>query len=212
MSQKTDAEKKPKAKKAAAKTTKAKAAKTKSAQTKPAKTGQQQYEFQAETRQLLDIVIHSLYSNKEIFLRELISNASDALDKLRHEALTNEALEVEEEALAIHLESDKDARTLTLTDNGIGMTRDELAENLGTIAQSGTRRFLDELKQAGAEKAPELIGQFGVGFYSAFMVSDHVRVESKAYGAEQAYCWESDGADGYTIRECEKADHGTEIG
>ncbi|MDJ0975131.1 MAG: molecular chaperone HtpG [Planctomycetota bacterium] len=167
--------------------------------------------FEAETQELLGLVIHSLYTEKDIFLRELVSNASDALDKLRHEALTNDDLAIDDETLAIHLEVDKDARTLTIADNGIGMTKDELATNLGTIAQSGTRRFLDELKKAGAEKAPELIGQFGVGFYSSFMIADEVVVTSRRVGTQEGARWRSTADGTFTIEDAEVASHGTTI-
>ena len=164
-------------------------------------------EFQAESKKLMDMMINSIYTNKEIFLRELISNASDAIDKLYYKSLTDTSVGMNKGDFRILITRDKENRILTVEDNGIGMTKEELEQNLGTIAHSGSLDF----KKDNKDENIDIIGQFGVGFYSAFMVSDHVRVESKAYGAEQAYCWESDGADGYTIRECEKADHGTEI-
>ena len=165
-------------------------------------------QFKAESKRLLDLMINSIYTHKEIFLRELISNASDAIDKLYYKSLVDGATGLNRDDFQIFLAADKDSRTLRIRDNGIGMTQEELDQNLGVIAKSGSLKFKSENEK---NEDIDIIGQFGVGFYSAFMVSDHVRVESKAYGAEQAYCWESDGADGYTIRECEKADHGTEI-
>ena len=165
-------------------------------------------QFKAESKRLLDLMINSIYTHKEIFLRELISNASDAIDKLYYKSLADGATGLNRDDFQIFLAADKDSRTLRIRDNGIGMTQEELDQNLGVIARSGSLKFKSENEK---NEDIDIIGQFGVGFYSAFMVSDHVRVESKAYGAEQAYCWESDGADGYTIRECEKADHGTEI-
>ena len=165
-------------------------------------------QFKAESKRLLDLMINSIYTHKEIFLRELISNASDAIDKLYYKSLADGATGLNRDDFRIFLAADKDSRTLRIRDNGIGMTQEELDQNLGVIAKSGSLKFKSENEK---NEDIDIIGQFGVGFYSAFMVSDHVRVESKAYGAEQAYCWESDGADGYTIRECEKADHGTEI-
>ena len=165
-------------------------------------------QFKAESQRLLDLMINSIYTHKEIFLREIISNASDAIDKLAYTALTDDKVGINRDEFAITITRDPENRTLTVSDNGIGMSKDEMIENLGTIAKSGSLGFKQAMEK---NEDIDIIGQFGVGFYSAFMVSDHVRVESKAYGAEQAYCWESDGADGYTIRECEKADHGTEI-
>ena len=165
-------------------------------------------QFKAESKRLLDLMINSIYTHKEIFLRELISNASDAIDKLYYKSLADGATGLNRDDFQIFLAADKDSRTLRIRDNGVGMTQEELDQNLGVIAKSGSLKFKSENEK---NEDIDIIGQFGVGFYSAFMVSDHVRVESKAYGAEQAYCWESDGADGYTIRECEKADHGTEI-
>ena len=164
-------------------------------------------EFQAESKKLMDMMINSIYTNKEIFLRELISNASDAIDKLYYKSLTDTSVGMNKGDFRILLTRDKDSRTLTISDNGIGMTREELEQNLGTIAHSGSLDF----KKDNKDENIDIIGQFGVGFYSAFMVSDHVRVESKAYGAEQAYCWESDGADGYTIEETEKDAPGTDV-
>ncbi|MGN0479576.1 MAG: molecular chaperone HtpG [Hominenteromicrobium sp.] len=165
-------------------------------------------QFKAESKRLLDLMINSIYTHKEIFLRELISNASDAIDKLYYQSLGDGGTGLSRDDFEIRIEADKDARVLRIRDNGIGMTQEELDQNLGVIAKSGSLKFKAENEKT---EDIDIIGQFGVGFYSAFMVSDHVRVESKAYGGEQAYCWESDGADGYTIRECEKTEHGTEI-
>ena len=176
----------------------------------------ERHEFQAEVKQLLDLMVHSLYSNKEIFLRELISNASDALDKLRFERLTKPDLGGAEE-LSIRLEADKQARTLSVADNGIGMTRDEVIRNIGTIAKSGTKEFLSAVKAAQKEKAqgnelpPELIGQFGVGFYSAFMVADKVTLVTRRAGEDAATAWESVGDGTYTIGEGAREQPGTTI-
>ena len=179
----------------------------------------ERHEFQAEVKQLLDLMVHSLYSNKEIFLRELISNASDALDKLRFERLTNPELGGAAE-LFIRLEPDKQARTLSIIDNGIGMTRDEVIRNIGTIAKSGTKEFLSAVKKAkGAGKGdkddgkvpPELIGQFGVGFYSAFMVADRVTLVTRKAGEATATSWESTGDGTYTLAEGEREHAGTTV-
>ena len=162
-----------------------------------AKTGER-HQFQAEVSRLLHLMVHSVYSQKDVFLRELISNAADAIDKLRHQALTNPSLIAEDPNFAITLTVDPDAKTLTITDNGIGMDRDELVKNLGTIAHSGTRAYLDKLgdsKDAGVN----LIGQFGVGFYSAFMVADEVIVTSRRAGSDQSHVWTSDGLGAFTI-------------
>ena len=170
----------------------------------------ERHEFQTEVRQLLDLMIHSLYSHKEVFLRELISNASDALDKRRFEALTRPELAPAEE-LAIHLEADAAARTLTVRDNGIGMSREEVVQNIGTIARSGTGEFLAALRErAGQVVPPELIGRFGVGFYSSFMVADRITVLSRRAGEATATRWES-GGDGYTIEEAERDAAGTSV-
>ncbi|RFA30863.1 molecular chaperone HtpG [Alkalilimnicola ehrlichii] len=168
--------------------------------------------FQAEVQQLLNLMIHSLYSNKEIFLRELVSNASDAADKLRFQALKDEALYEGDAELSIRVAFDKDARTITIKDNGIGMTRDEVVENLGTIARSGTRQFLEALTGDEAKDA-QLIGQFGVGFYSAFVVADRVTVLTRKAGDKPQYGvrWESDGQGGYTIANEERPERGTEV-
>lgn len=174
--------------------------------------GQETRGFQSEVKQLLHLMIHSLYSNKEIFLRELISNASDAADKLRFRALSNPDLYQGDGELRVRISVDRDNRTLTLSDNGIGMTREEVIENLGTIAKSGTKAFLESLGSDQA-KDSQLIGQFGVGFYSAFIVADKVSVRTRAAGAsaDQGVFWESTGEGDYTIADIEKADRGTEI-
>jgi molecular chaperone HtpG len=167
--------------------------------------------FETEVQQLLDLVIHSLYSNRDIFLRELISNASDAIDKIRFEAHSNEALLEANADWKIKIVPDKGAGTLTISDNGIGMGIAEVEENIGTIARSGTRAFLDSLKGKGVDN-PELIGQFGVGFYSAFMVADRVSLVTRRAGEKSAACrWESTGDGSYTIEECAKETRGTEI-
>ena len=168
----------------------------------------ERHEFQAEVKQLLDLMVHSLYSDKDIFLRELVSNASDALDKLRFEQLTKTELASAGEA-EIRLEVDRAARTLSISDNGIGMTRDEVIKNIGTIARSGTREFLSALE--AAQKSPELIGQFGVGFYSAFMVADQIVLETRRAGQPDATRWESTGDGSYTISEGERAHAGTTV-
>ena len=165
-------------------------------------------EFKAESKRLLDMMIHSIYTHKEIFLRELISNASDAIDKLYFRSLTDQNVGLNREDFKIKLSLDRENRTLVIEDNGIGMTKDELENNLGVIAQSGSLAFK---KENELTDDVDVIGQFGVGFYSAFMVSDKVTVVSKAYGAEEAYRWESEGAEGYTIEPCEKEHPGTVI-
>ena len=168
-------------------------------------------QFKTESKRILDLMINSIYTHKEIFLREIISNASDAIDKLCYRSLTDETVGMTREDFRIRIDVDKDARTLTVSDNGIGMTREELEANLGVIASSGTRAFRDTL--SGGENADEVdvIGQFGVGFYSAFMVSDKVTVITRAFGAEEGYRWESSGADGYTVTPCEKDTVGTDV-
>ena len=171
-------------------------------------------QFKAESKRLLDLMINSIYTNKEIFLRELISNASDAIDKLYYRSLTDKNVKVNKDDLYIRVTPNKEARTLTIEDNGCGMSKDELEENLGTIAKSGSLAFKEAAKaKENAEKDDDvnIIGQFGVGFYSAFMVASKVRVESECYGAEKAYAWESEGAEGYTIDECDKSNFGTKI-
>jgi molecular chaperone HtpG len=170
----------------------------------------ERHEFQAEVRELLDLMIHSLYSHKDIFLRELISNASDALDKVRFETLSRPELAPAGE-LEISLEVDADARTLAVHDNGIGMTRAELVENLGTIARSGTREFLRAVREARAAAAPELIGQFGVGFYSSFMVADRITVVTRRAGTDEATRWESTGDGGYTLDQADRSGAGTTV-
>ena len=167
-------------------------------------------QFKTESKKLLDLMINSIYTNKEIFLRELISNASDAVDKLNFKSLTNSDIKFDSSDLAIRISFDKDARTLTVSDNGIGMTAEDLERNLGTIAHSGSEEF----KQENAESQGgdvDIIGQFGVGFYSAFMVASKVRVVSRAFGEQTAHVWESDGLEGYTIEDGERAEHGTDV-
>ena len=173
--------------------------------------GSETLEFQAETRQLLHLVVHSLYSNKDIFLRELISNASDALDKLRLESLKDPDLPADIADLHIEIEADADARTLTVRDNGIGMSRDEVVELIGTIAKSGTASLLEKLKQAKDAAASTLIGQFGVGFYSAFMVADKVSLETRRAGEEHGTRWESAGESTYEIEQVDDAPQGTSV-
>lgn len=166
--------------------------------------------FKTESKKLLDLMINSIYTNKEIFLRELISNASDAEDKLYLKSLTDSAVKIDEDSLAIRITPDKEARTLTISDNGLGMTADELERNLGTIAHSGSEEFKAENAEHQGDDV-DIIGQFGVGFYSAFMVSKEVRVVTRAYGEDTAHVWTSDGLEGYTIADGERADHGTDI-
>lgn len=168
-------------------------------------------QFKAESKKLLDMMINSIYTHKEIFLRELISNASDAIDKLYFKSLTDDSVKLARDDFKITIDLDKESRTITITDNGIGMTADELENNLGTIAKSGSLNFKNE--NADNEKAEDIsvIGQFGVGFYSSFMVADKVEVVSKAFGEDTAHKWVSTGADGYTIEDCEKEDAGTVI-
>lgn len=165
-------------------------------------------EFKAESKRLLDLMIHSIYTHKEIFLRELISNASDAVDKLYFRSLTDDSVALKKGDFCIRLSIDRDARTLTISDNGIGMSKEDLEENLGTIAKSGSFEFKKEHEKT---EDVDVIGQFGVGFYSAFMVASKVTVISRAFGTQEAWCWESEGADGYTITPCEKAVAGTDI-
>lgn len=169
------------------------------------------HQFQAETRQLLDIVIHSLYTQKEIFLRELVSNASDALDRLRFEALTRSELLPADAKLEIRIEPDKEARTLTIHDSGIGMSRDEVISHIGTIAKSGTRELMAKIKESKSSDIDALIGQFGVGFYSSFMVADKVTLLTRRAGEETASLWESNGEGQYTLVDAEKPSCGTSI-
>ena len=168
-------------------------------------------QFKAESKRLLDLMINSIYTHKEIFLREIISNASDAIDKLAYRALTDEGVGMNRDDFRILIAADKDAGTLTVSDNGIGMTQEELEQNLGVIAKSGSMAFKAEHDADGKAGDTDIIGQFGVGFYSAFMVSDKVTVISRAYGEDKAHKWESSGADGYTISECEKDAPGTDV-
>ncbi|MCD8026892.1 MAG: molecular chaperone HtpG [Clostridiales bacterium] len=166
-------------------------------------------QFKSESKRLLDLMINSIYTHKEIFLREIISNASDAIDKLCFISLTDDKVGMDRSDFKITLTVDKDARTLTVADNGIGMDRDDLENNLGTIASSGSYKFKQELDKA--QDDVDIIGQFGVGFYSAFMVAKKITVNTKKYGCDTAYCWQSSGADGYTVKEIEKDAPGTEI-
>ena len=191
-------------------------------------------QFKAESKRLLDLMINSIYTHKEIFLRELISNASDAIDKMYYRELSEGSTGINREDFRILLEVNRDEKTLKIIDNGVGMSKDELEKNLGTIAKSGSLEFKKKLEDsagnADAQTVPadqakaseqdkiDIIGQFGVGFYSAFMVSDKVEVLSKAYGSDEAFVWESQGVDGYTVKEAEAPDsafngggHGTEI-
>ncbi len=165
-------------------------------------------QFKSESKRLLDLMINSIYTNKDIFLRELISNASDALDKLYYRSLTDKKIKVKKEDLEINLSFDKDKRLLTISDNGCGMTKEELDNNLGVIAKSGSLSFKENMTK---EEKTDIIGQFGVGFYSAFMVSDKITVNSLSVDESQAYSWESKGIDGYTIEECDKKTRGTDI-
>ncbi|MGN0301871.1 MAG: molecular chaperone HtpG [Anaerotardibacter sp.] len=167
-------------------------------------------QFKTESKKLLDLMINSIYTNREIFLRELISNASDAVDKLYFKSLTDSSIKIGKDDLSINVAFDKEARTITVSDSGIGMTEEDLENNLGTIAHSGSLDFkLENAEQQGEEV--DIIGQFGVGFYSSFMVAQKVTVITKAYGSDQAFSWESDGVEGYTITPCEKDTHGTDI-
>ena len=167
-------------------------------------------QFKAESQRLMDLMINSIYTHKEIFLREIISNASDAIDKLAYRALTDEKVGLNRDDFKIVVVPDKEARTLTVSDNGIGMTQEEMENNLGTIAKSGSLQFKKETEDADDAEL-DIIGQFGVGFYSAFMVADKVTVVSKAYGSDTAWKWESEGVDGYTIEPCQKDTVGTEV-
>ena len=165
-------------------------------------------QFKTESKRLMDLMINSIYTNKEIFLREIISNASDAIDKLHYKSLTDKSVKINKEDLCINVSIDKDARRLTISDNGIGMTKEELESNLGTIAKSGSFDFKNENEK---KENIDIIGQFGVGFYSAFMVASNVRVVSRAYGSDEAYEWESEGIDGYSINETDKDTYGTDV-
>lgn len=166
-------------------------------------------QFKSESKRLLDLMINSIYTHKEIFLREIISNASDAIDKLCFISLTDDKVGMDRSDFKITINADKDSRTLTITDNGIGMDKDDLENNLGTIASSGSYKFKQDMEEK--QDDIDIIGQFGVGFYSAFMVAKKITVNTKKYGCETGYCWESSGADGYTIKEIEKDAPGTEI-
>ncbi len=165
-------------------------------------------QFQTESKKILDLMINSVYTNRDIFLRELVSNASDAIDKLYYKSLTDEAVKLDKDDFCIKIDLDKEDRVITITDNGIGMTEEELDQNLGIIAKSGSSLFKEMHEK---EKDISIIGQFGVGFYSAFMVAKEIKVLSKAYGSDDAYLWVSDGADGYTVTKASKDDVGTEI-
>ena len=169
-------------------------------------------QFKAESKRLMDLMINSIYTHKEIFLRELISNASDAEDKLAYKSLTDDSVDIKRKDLKITITPDKEMRTLTISDNGVGMTREELENNLGTIAKSGSFQFKQDLQEGdkAADKV-DVIGQFGVGFYSCFMVADSVTVISKAWGSDEAWMWQSSGTDGYTVTQCEKEAPGSDI-
>ncbi|HOG50042.1 MAG TPA: molecular chaperone HtpG, partial [Lentisphaeria bacterium] len=172
----------------------------------------EQRPFKTEVKKLLDLVIHSLYSNKEIFLRELISNASDAIDRARFESLKDESILEDDPEWKIKITVDKEAKTLTVSDNGIGMSAEEIEQNIGTIASSGTKRFLEQLQENKDSLSPELIGQFGVGFYSAFMVANRVKVVTRRAGpADQGVAWESQGDGFYTITPTTREKRGTDV-
>ena len=160
--------------------------------------------FKTESKKLLDLMINSIYTNREIFLRELISNASDAVDKLYFRSLTDTSIKVSKDDLAISVAFDKDARTITVADSGIGMTKDELEKNLGTIAHSGSLEFKTENAESQGDDV-DIIGQFGVGFYASFMVAQRVQVISRSYGSDETWMWESDGIEGYTVTETEES-------
>ena len=179
---------------------------------KPKSKAAERFEFQAETKKLLNLMVSSIYSNKEIFLRELISNSSDALDKLKFEAIINTDL-LPKDDHEIRIESDNNIRTLSIEDNGIGMSRGEIIKNIGTIAKSGTEELIKKLqKQEGnAQDLAQMIGQFGVGFYSVFMVADRVEILAKKVGTRQAIKWTSEGDGSYTVEDSEKENAGTSI-
>lgn len=166
-------------------------------------------QFKTESKKLLDMMVNSIYTHKEIFLRELISNASDAIDKLYFRSLTDSGVSLSRDDYEIRISADKEARLLTITDNGCGMTKEELENNLGTIAKSGSFDF--KKNESDAKEQVDIIGQFGVGFYSAFMVADKITVVSRAYGSDEAYVWESEGADGYTVNPADKDTAGSVI-
>src|SRR3990172_502782 len=177
----------------------------------PTKEETQSFHFKAETKQLLNILIHSLYKDREVFLRELLSNASDALNRLRFEMVTNHKVLDPNAELNIHIKADKDSRMLTIQDTGIGMTRDEMIENLGTIAQSGARKFLDATRDQKVDLT-QVIGQFGVGFYSVFMVAEWVRVTSHSFNPEaEAVSWYATGDDNYQIGPADMSERGTKV-
>ena len=165
-------------------------------------------QFKTESKRLMDLMINSIYTNKEIFLREIISNASDAIDKLHYKSLTDKTIDIKKDELCINISIDKDSRELTISDNGIGMTKYELEKNLGTIAKSGSFDFKNNNEK---KEDIDIIGQFGVGFYSAFMVSSNVKVITKAYGDESSSKWESNGIEGYTVSESQKESYGTDV-
>ena len=165
-------------------------------------------QFKAESQRLLDLMINSIYTHREIFLREIVSNASDAMDKLAYAALTDDKVGIRREDMAITITRDAENRTLTVSDNGIGMSKGEMEENLGTICKSGSLKFKQDMEQ---NEEIDIIGQFGVGFYSAFMVASSITVISKKYGEETAYRWVSEGADGYSIEQAQRENPGTDV-
>ena len=168
-------------------------------------------QFKAESKRLLDLMINSIYTHKEIFLREIISNASDAIDKLHYISLTDSGVGLAAADFRIRVTVDEEKGTVTVSDNGVGMTKEDMESNLGVIARSGSLKFKSELDEDAADTGIDIIGQFGVGFYSAFMVADRVTVVSRAYGADSACVWDSRGADGYTIADGDKPDIGTDV-
>ena len=169
------------------------------------------YQFQTEVNQLLKLIIHSMYSNKDIFLREIVSNASDALDKLKYLTVSDDNYKDIKVEPRIDISFDEPNKLLTVQDSGIGMNEEDLTANLGTIARSGTKAFIEKIANDKNAGESNLIGQFGVGFYSTFMVSSKVRVVTKRYGSQQAYAWESDGVEGYTIAPAQKETYGTDV-